>query len=165
MDIKAYKITFFIKVEEGRSLSWYEELRKASGYNRRGYGISSLEFSRYLFSDVITEREFLQIGETGDIILFETDHIGALIQRKITNSMYGTIYIINLFADHVGMVVRLGLNDLRIYDSNTDTGVSLVPWDIFIEENDLYCRVSIRKLHHSKKHDLFPTFMGLIGVI
>jgi hypothetical protein len=73
-------------------MSWFTEIQKAAGFNRRGYGVLFMEFSRYKFADVITEREFLQQGETGDIILLETDHIGAAIQRKITNSMYGTIY-------------------------------------------------------------------------
>ena len=69
------------------------------------------------------------------------------------------------FSDHVGIVVRFSLNDVRIYDSNIDTGVTLLPWDIFIEENDLYCRAAVRKLHYHDKYDKFPLFMKLVGVI
>ena len=42
--------------------------------------------------------------------------------------------------DHVGMVVRFSRNDVRVFDSNCDTGVTLDHWDNFIEENDLYMK-------------------------
>jgi palmitoyltransferase len=44
----------------------------------------------------MSEYEFKRIAESGDLVLFETDNIGALVQRKITNSNY----------DHVGLVVK-----------------------------------------------------------
>ena len=37
----------------------------------------------------MTELEFQRVSETGDIMLFETDNIGANLQRKITFSKYG----------------------------------------------------------------------------
>jgi hypothetical protein len=40
--------------------------------------------------------------------------------------------------DHVGICLRLANNDLRVFDSNIDTGVSLCEWRNFIHENDLY---------------------------
>lgn len=60
------------------------------------------------------------------------------------------------------MVVRLGLNDLRIYDSNTDTGVSLVPWDIFIEENDLYCRYLFKLIYIELLYENFIIVKNMI---
>ena len=63
-------------------------------------------------------------------MLFETDNIAALIQRAITRSSY----------DHIGIVVKFNECDLRIFDCNPDTGVSLDDWDNFIWENDLYSK-------------------------
>jgi hypothetical protein len=40
----------------------------------------------------------------------------------------------------VGLVVKFNEYDVRIFDSNLDTGVTLLNWDIFIDENDLYSK-------------------------
>ncbi len=50
----------------------------------------------YSGGDTISERDFLSEAETGDILLFYTRHIGAQIQRVLTNSDF----------DHVAMVVK-----------------------------------------------------------
>ena len=50
----------------------------------------------YDCKDSVTEREFLERAETGDILLFHTNNTGAKIQRVLTNSDY----------DHVAMVVK-----------------------------------------------------------
>lgn len=50
----------------------------------------------YACSDTISERQFTSQAETGDILLFYTRHIGAQIQRVLTNSDF----------DHVAMVVK-----------------------------------------------------------
>lgn len=36
------------------------------------------------------------------------------------------------------MIVRYSYSDVRVFDSNSDTGVTLDKWGPFIEENDLY---------------------------
>lgn len=46
--------------------------------------------------DSLTEREFLEQCETGDVLLFFTNHTGGKIQRFLTASDY----------DHVGMIVK-----------------------------------------------------------
>ena len=38
------------------------------------------------------------------------------------------------------MIVRYSEKDLRVFDSNSDTGVTLMEWSKFIDENDLYTR-------------------------
>lgn len=50
----------------------------------------------YLQKDSLTEEEFVESAETGDILLFKTDNLAAKLQRGISGSDY----------DHVGMVVR-----------------------------------------------------------
>lgn len=50
----------------------------------------------YVESNTIAERQFLSEAQTGDILLFYTRHIGASIQRALTNSDF----------DHVAMLVR-----------------------------------------------------------
>lgn len=51
----------------------------------------------YQLSDTITEDEFINVAETGDILLFLTDHTSGKLQRLFTQSNY----------DHVAMVIKL----------------------------------------------------------
>ena len=59
----------------------------------------------YENKDSLTEREFIDTAETGDILLFFTENTGAKIQRFLTNSDY----------DHVAMVVKLQKRELMIF--------------------------------------------------
>ena len=58
----------------------------------------------YENTDTITEDEFERIAETGDILLFLTDHTSGKIQRILTSSDY----------DHVAMVIRVR-GDLMVF--------------------------------------------------
>lgn len=106
-----------------------------------GVKIEKKEFFRYYNEDMMTEQDFKKVVETGDVILFETDNVGAILQRKITGSRF----------DHVGVVVKFSKYDIRIFDANCDTGVSLLNWDQFIYENDLYMKVAYRRLVYDDK--------------
>jgi len=57
----------------------------------------------------------LSEAQTGDVLLFYTRHMGASIQRALTNSDF----------DHVAMVVRFRSYELMVFESNQATGVSL----------------------------------------
>ena len=58
------------------------------------------------------KRNFEKIAETGDILLFLTDHTSGKLQRFLTNSDY----------DHVAMVIRLN-GDLMVFEANHDVGM------------------------------------------
>ena len=93
---------FFLKSEvAGDNILWFIKLLGVQKVQGKGLSINPHHYFRYFLSDVITEREFLRQGETGDIILLETDHIGAALQRKITGSEFGTylfIYLLTVVA-------------------------------------------------------------------
>lgn len=59
----------------------------------------------YDSKDTITEKQFIQAAETGDILLFYTKNTGAQLQRLITNSEF----------DHVAMVIKFRKNDLMVF--------------------------------------------------
>ncbi|CAK67631.1 unnamed protein product (macronuclear) [Paramecium tetraurelia] len=94
------------------------------------------EVSKYFGIDVISEEYFLKIVESGDVLLFETDNTGAKLQRVFTNTKY----------DHVAIAIKMANKYLFVFDANADTGVTFIEWSQFIEINDLYEKLAIRKL-------------------
>ena len=38
------------------------------------------------------------------------------------------------------MIIKFSDFDIRVFDANRDTGVTLMPWEPFIYENDLYSK-------------------------
>ncbi|KRX03224.1 hypothetical protein PPERSA_09236 [Pseudocohnilembus persalinus] len=140
------------ELAENWCISIKEIIKKCYLYD--GFGILKQFNKTYYNEDILTEIEFKRFCETGDVLLFETDNIGAVLQRKVTRSKY----------DHVGIVVRFSENDVRVFDANCDTGVTLMQWEQFIDENDLYTKVAIRRLIYSKKsEDAQPMLMNLMG--
>ncbi|EAS05485.2 PH domain protein (macronuclear) [Tetrahymena thermophila SB210] len=99
--------------------------------------IQTIKMGHYFKNDLMTENEFLEYIESGDILLFETNNIAAKFQRKITGSKY----------DHVALCVKMQ-DEIRIFDSTSDDGVSLTEWKEYIFINDLYEKVTVRKLQN-----------------
>jgi len=87
--------------------------------------------------DMLTEEEFLEKVETGDLLLFKSSHMAARFQRTFTNSKY----------DHVGLIVR-AFDDIYLYDSVYNGGVQLTNWKDFktLEYYKDYVRIAYRKL-------------------
>ncbi|CAD8097940.1 unnamed protein product [Paramecium primaurelia] len=94
------------------------------------------EVQKYFGINVISEDYFLKIVETGDLLLFETNNTGAKLQRVFTNTKY----------DHVAIAIKMANKYLFVFDANADTGVTFMEWSQFIEVNDLYEKLAIRKL-------------------
>ena len=46
--------------------------------------------------DTISEKQFIEQADTGDILLFNCNHMGAKLTRTITNSQY----------DHIAMILK-----------------------------------------------------------
>lgn len=77
--------------------------------------IKTMNLKLYDKEDTLTEEEFKEFAETGDILLFSTDNVAAKLQRGLTGSKY----------DHVAMVIKFEyLNEIHIFDSNSDTVLS-----------------------------------------
>lgn len=82
----------------------------------------------YGCTDSISEKEFFNTAETGDILLFYTKNTGAKIQRMITNSDF----------DHVAMVVKFRHNEPMVFESNQSYGVSIFDWGQYVRYFNLY---------------------------
>lgn len=54
----------------------------------------------YDSKDSMSEKQFIQTAETGDVLLFYTKNTGAQLQRFLTNSDF----------DHVAMVIKFKKN-------------------------------------------------------
>ena len=59
----------------------------------------------YDCKDSMTEAEFIDVAETGDLLLFHTQNLGAKIQRVLTSSDY----------DHVAMVVKFRKKEVMVF--------------------------------------------------
>lgn len=86
---------------------WIELLEEILNYhgNKEKLMLKTMNKFAYEHKDVLTEKQFLQEAETGDILLFYTEHLSAKIQRFLTNSDF----------DHVAMVVKLKNKELMIF--------------------------------------------------
>jgi hypothetical protein len=82
----------------------------------------------YEDKDSLTEREFIDMSETGDVLLFFTNHTGGKLQRFFTQSDY----------DHVAMVVKFDKKETMVFEANQLSGVALYDWKYYIHYFDLY---------------------------
>lgn len=106
----------------------------------------------YEHKDILTEKEFLTEAETGDILLFYTDHFSAKLQRFFTNSDF----------DHIAMVVKLRNKDLMVFESNQMHGVSVYDWKQYISYFDLYGKVTLRKLQYVRKAEAQASLLKFV---
>lgn len=90
------------------------------------------QIKRYAGREYITEFDFLLAAEMGDILLFETNSLGARLQRSITGSAY----------DHVSIVVKVN-GKTHIFDAQFECGVELNDWFEYIKVNDLFEKFSL----------------------
>lgn len=74
------------------------------------------------------------------------------MQRKFTGSKF----------DHVGLVIKLD-EEIWIYDASFGVGVGLMRWREFIDWNDLYSHVIIRRLIYDKKEDVKTEIMETVS--
>ena len=88
-----------------------------------------------------TESKFLEIIDTGDILLFRSNNlIGTWITRTFTKSEF----------DHVGLILRFGntVEDVFILDSVGEQGVRVTPWICARQFlGGFYDKIAYRKLN------------------
>ena len=75
--------------------------------------------------DNISEKQFLQQADTGDILLFRGSHAGSVITRTFTNSHF----------DHVAMVLKFDTDPDEVYmvEATGTLGVALNKWSYLRE--------------------------------
>ncbi|KRX02643.1 hypothetical protein PPERSA_11983 [Pseudocohnilembus persalinus] len=152
INLPTFKKQFMLKGENQKSANqWIDQIQEVIDQNSQDlkfYELHQKMANKYYENDSLTESQFKEEAETGDIILFETDNFGSRMQRKFTNSKF----------DHVGLVIKFSDVDVRIFDASVDQGVGLMDWDEFIDWNDLYSKVILRKLVYHKKLCCGPPF-------
>ena len=70
--------------------------------------------------DNITENQFLQDADTGDLLLFKSDTAPSFLTRTFTNSYF----------DHVAMILKFenDENEIFLVEATGNYGVSLNKW-------------------------------------
>lgn len=51
----------------------------------------------------------------------------------------------------MAIILRISAQYISVLDANADSGVSFVEWNTFIDINDLYEKVVLRKLMNSNR--------------
>lgn len=132
---------------------WHRAISSIIEHNSKSGKVRFLECKRELYQqkDAISEVEFLESAESGDIVLMSTSDAQCALQRFVTNSEY----------DHVAMVVRFN-GTVKIFEANADEGVNVYSWPQFQSEFHQYEKISVRKLYYPKRSELEPRLVGFI---
>ena len=86
----------------------------------------------------ISEEEFLNQAENGDLLLFRSKNSGSLVQRCFTRGKY----------DHIGLVLRFENNEIGFIEASRAFGVIFTYWDKYFKKEwkNYYNLISYRKL-------------------
>ena len=103
----------------------------------------------YEAADTITEEEFAQTAQSGDILLFLTDHTAGKLQRFFTQSNY----------DHVAMIIRIN-GEVMVFEANQNDGVAVYAWRKFVKYFNLYQKIAFRKLKSPRKKELHHSLLS-----
>ncbi|CAD8124658.1 unnamed protein product [Paramecium sonneborni] len=130
------KVIFLKFNDEIQGKLWYQCLRMIEEKFRNQYRKIIIK-DIYFGTDFVTENEFLDWAETGDILLFQTDNYLAKLQRAITSSQF----------DHVGLIIRKKEhNEIMVVDVKNNIGVDFEFWKFFLKLNTQYKKINYRKL-------------------
>ncbi|CAD8172778.1 unnamed protein product [Paramecium octaurelia] len=133
---KLNKVIFLKFNDEIEGKLWFQCLKMIDEkfrYNYRKLIVKDMYFG----ANFVTENEFLDWAETGDILLFETDHYLAKLQRAITSSNF----------DHVGLIIRKQeYKEIIVVDVKNNIGVDFEFWKFFIQKNTHFKKICYRKL-------------------
>lgn len=105
--------------------------------------------------DRISEEEFLQTADIGDVILFRGKHFGAKLTRSWSKSHF----------DHVAMVLKFEAEKDTIFllESTTNKGVAIVRWNnLRLWKDDYYEHVVYRQLEVERTEELLDNMEAFI---
>ena len=137
-DIELYKWTKQIEEVMLNSKGYNEALQiKESDFR--------IDFWRF---EHIDEDKFLEQAQTGDILLFRGNHLGAKLSRGLTSGI----------VDHAAMIVRMANKfhgqDIFFLESVMVRGVCFTSWANFKQNNKMYDEILYRRLE-CKRDDAF----------
>ncbi|CAD8050282.1 unnamed protein product [Paramecium primaurelia] len=95
-------------------------------------------FTKYYKKRLITNDQFRQMSQTGDILLFQTKSCSSKIQRLVTRSNY----------DHVAMILKYQSGSIYVLEATDQNGVGIFDWDSMTNQlwYELYSMVVYRQL-------------------
>eukprot|EP00742_Colponemidia_sp_Colp-10_P002997 GILJ01003198.1.p1 GENE.GILJ01003198.1~~GILJ01003198.1.p1 ORF type:complete len:467 (+),score=67.59 GILJ01003198.1:137-1537(+) len=95
--------------------------------------------SKFWKFDRISEKQFRDMADTGDIILFRSKDAVAKMQRSFTRSHW----------DHVGVILRYRDGDIALFEATGLEGVAICTWNEFMHHkwHLLYPRLALRRLY------------------
>ncbi|CAD8052524.1 unnamed protein product [Paramecium sonneborni] len=102
-------------------------------------------FNNYYKKRLITNDQFRQMSQTGDILLFQTKSCSSKIQRLLTRSNY----------DHVAMILKYQSGAIYVLEATNQNGVGIFNWDSMINQlwYELYSMVVYRQLQIIRNAD------------
>ena len=143
--------TCFATIKKSREVQSNKSKVKASENRTSSLNIPPVFMKQYSVQDgkTITERDLIATAQTGDLLLFTTNHSHAKMIRTITRSRY----------DHVAMVVNIPLDPLKLHfiESVSNQGVRLQTWDRIkaeIGKRKHFKKVIFRKVNINRDQNL-----------
>ncbi|CAD8141629.1 unnamed protein product [Paramecium octaurelia] len=102
-------------------------------------------FPQYYKKRLITNDQFRQMSQTGDILLFQTKSCSSKLQRLITRSNY----------DHVAMILKYQSGSIYVLEATDQNGVGIFDWNSMTNQlwYELYSMVVYRQLHLKRNVD------------
>jgi hypothetical protein len=104
--------------------AWLNEIEDhlllSEGRSRRPDRIVNMK--EWWRTDRISELQFMNAADTGDILLFRSLDATSKLQRVVLSSKY----------DHVALVIRYSNGELALLESTSMDGVSIVRWQDFM---------------------------------
>ena len=114
LEITGYAYKFYFEpVDKGQVTEWAEFIRKILQETdgvKNNYTYLATKVPRFFETEVVPNEYFEKNANSGDIILFRSEHGAARVQQFITNSEY----------DHVAVILRNQNNELFMFESTSD---------------------------------------------
>ena len=141
---------------------WVKQLRMVIDESKKlKKDQTSLDKKTYFWKfDAISEQQFIQLSDTGDILLFRCRQFGSKITRTFTNSHFGKwipLSSLFLFVDHVAMVLKFESDPDEVYfvESTSNRGVSISRWSTVRKYlGDFYEQVVLRHLNINRNEEM-----------
>lgn len=94
----------------------------------------------------ISEEDFLNKAENGDLLLFRSKNSGSKLQRCLTWSKY----------DHVGLILRFENKEIGFIEASRAYGVVFTYWDRYFKQEhaNYYEEIAYRKLEVSRTSEM-----------
>lgn len=140
------------EIKQDWLISLHDHVTISEGRSRKMVRVASV--SEWWRIDRISELQFMNVADTGDILLFRSKDATARLQRCLLNSKY----------DHVAMVIRYATGELALLESTSLDGVSIVRWQDFTSYrwHLLYNMIVFRHLETERNDEMIQKLEDFI---